>query len=317
MLSKTKLLLPVLAGAALLFQGCNSIKNDSFYTTADGLSYQIFSKNEKGEYKNKGEVAAGDTSKLGQVIAFHMTIKNSEDSVLVDTRTQKPAFPAMHQFVEPSMKGGFEDALMMLAPGDSGVFKINADSLFAKTYNQPLPAYIKPGSFLTYFIKSEKVMALAEAETYQREMIQEFMNQSLKADDEKIQAYITENNLKDVQKTESGLYYQVTQAGKGPQAAAGDIVSVHYKLTSLTLDGKQLESSYDDPRSGGKPLEFPLGQGQVIPGWDEGIALLNKGSKAVLLVPSSLAYGPQDRGPEMPANSVLRFDVELVDIKKQ
>jgi FKBP-type peptidyl-prolyl cis-trans isomerase FkpA len=68
-------------------------------------------------------------------------------------------------------------------------------------------------------------------------------------------------------------------------------------------------------KMGNKPIEFPLGVGQVIPGWDKGIALLNKGSKATLLIPSSLAYGQRGAGQDIPADSPLRFDVELVDVK--
>ena len=85
-------------------------------------------------------------------------------------------------------------------------------------------------------------------------------------------------------------------------------MSVHYTLK--TLDGKAIESSRDR----GQPFPFTLGQRQVIPGWDEGIALLKKGGKATLIVPSGLAYGPNASGP-IAANSVLLFDVELVDVK--
>jgi FKBP-type peptidyl-prolyl cis-trans isomerase len=105
----------------------------------------------------------------------------------------------------------------------------------------------------------------------------------------------------------------VTKEGAGPKAAAGKLVAVHY--TGTTLDGKEFDSSYKNPQAQGKPIEFPLGQGAVIRGWDEGIALLAKGSKATLLIPSTMAYGPQET-EKIPANSVLRFDVELVDIKE-
>ncbi len=129
--------------------------------------------------------------------------------------------------------------------------------------------------------------------------------------DEIIQAHIQENNLQNVQKTASGLYYQITEPGTGPLAKTGDVVVVHYTLYNLSLNGKQLESSV-----GRDPFDFTLGQGEVIRGWDEGFALLNEGSKAVLLIPASLGYGSQSRGRDMPGNSVLRFDVELLDIQQ-
>ncbi|MBB6611473.1 FKBP-type peptidyl-prolyl cis-trans isomerase [Pontibacter sp. Tf4] len=320
MLSKIKFLLPVIAGAVMV-QACNK-NNDEFYKTGDGLSYRIFEKNDKGEYKNKGEVNPADSvgAKIGQVVTFHWAIKNSEDSTFADTRTQGPKMPIILPLMQPSMKGGLENALAMLAPGDSGVFKINADTLFAKTFGQPLPPFIKPGSELTFFINMQKVQSKADAEADYAKMMEEQMEKAkveaekqLKVDDAKIQAYIKENNLQNVQKTQSGVYYVVTKEGNGPKAKFGDVVAVHYKGTFL--DGKEFDNSRTNPMAAGKPFEFTLGQGQVIKGWDDGVSELKEGSEAILLIPSPLAYGAQDRGPDMPANSVLRFDVELVDVK--
>jgi FKBP-type peptidyl-prolyl cis-trans isomerase FkpA len=320
MLSKSKFLLPVLAGA-LLFQSCGNKNNDEFYTTADGLNYKIYEQNDKGEYENRGKIDANDTTgaRLDQVMTVHMSYRTESDSVLFDSREQNQ--PIMIPVMEPSFRGSLEDALTMMRAGDSGVFKINADSLFTKTFGQPMPPFIKPGSFLTFFLKADKIQSRDEAIADQQRMFEEQQKVSLeraagqmKEDDAKIQEYIKANNLKNVQKTDAGVYYVITQPGKGPNAKAGDNVAVHYKLSFL--DGKQLESSYDNPMSGGQPFTFPLGQGQVIQGWDNGIAQLNKGSKAILLIPSPLAYGDQARGEQMPANSILRFDVELVDINK-
>ncbi|MDX5419301.1 MAG: FKBP-type peptidyl-prolyl cis-trans isomerase [Hymenobacteraceae bacterium] len=320
MLSKSKFLLPVLAGA-LAFQSCNKGADDKFYTTADGLSYKIYEQNEKGEYENRGEIDANDTTgaRMDQVVTMHMSYRTESDSLLFDSREQKQ--PIMIPVMEPTFKGSLEDALTMMRAGDSGVFKISADSLFAKTFNQPMPPFIKPGSHFTFYLKAEKVQSKEAAIADQQKMFEEQMvaqqeraKEQMKVDDAKIQEYIKEKGLKNVQKTDAGVYYVITQPGKGEKAKAGDNVSVHYKLSFL--DGKELESSYDNPMNGGQPFTFPLGQGQVIQGWDNGIAQLNKGSKAILLIPSPLAYGEQARGEQMPANSILRFDVELVDIKK-
>lgn len=305
-----------------MLQGCNKGDKEGFYKTEDGLLYKIFEKTEDGEYKNVGEVAADDTTgaRIGEVMTFHWQIKNGEDSVFADTRTQGPGMPIVLPLMEPTMKGGLENALAMMSAGDSGVFKLNADSLFTNSFQQPLPPFIKPGSMITFFIKVDKVQSRSEAEADYMKMMEEQMQKAqaqaaeqTKVDDEKILAYIKENNLGNVQKTESGVYYKVTQEGKGPKAKAGDEVSVHYKLSSL--DGREIESSRNNPNAGGEPFTFTLGQGQVIRGWDEGLAGLKEGSKAILLVPSPLAYGNQDRGPDMPANSILRFDVELMDVK--
>ncbi|MBR7950932.1 FKBP-type peptidyl-prolyl cis-trans isomerase [Microvirga sp. STR05] len=113
-----------------------------------------------------------------------------------------------------------------------------------------------------------------------------------------------------MQKDASGVYYMVTKPGTGPKPKAGQTVSVLYK--GSLLDGKVFDSS---EKMGNKPIDFPIGVGQVIPGWDKAIPLLAKGSKATLLIPSSLAYGQRGAGADIPADAPLRFDVELVDVK--
>ncbi|MCE7981184.1 MAG: FKBP-type peptidyl-prolyl cis-trans isomerase [Caldilinea sp. CFX5] len=109
-------------------------------------------------------------------------------------------------------------------------------------------------------------------------------------------------------KTASGLQYQELKAGDGPAAKAGDIVAVHY--TGKLTDGKKFDSSLDR----GQPFQFALGQGQVIKGWDEGIALMKKGGKAILTIPPELGYGARGAGGVIPPNATLVFEVELVDI---
>jgi peptidyl-prolyl cis-trans isomerase A (cyclophilin A) len=111
------------------------------------------------------------------------------------------------------------------------------------------------------------------------------------------------------EKTESGLRYKMIQKGAGKKAEAGKIVSVHY--TGQLEDGKVFDSSY--PRK--KPIEFPLGRGNVIEGWDEGIALLQVGDKARFVIPSHLGYGSRGAGGAIPPNATLIFDVELMDVK--
>jgi peptidyl-prolyl cis-trans isomerase A (cyclophilin A) len=111
------------------------------------------------------------------------------------------------------------------------------------------------------------------------------------------------------EKTESGLRYKIIQKGNGKKAENGKTVSVHY--TGQLDNGKTFDSSY--PRK--KPIEFPLGEGNVIEGWDEGIALLQVGDKARFVIPSHLGYGSRGAGGVIPPDAVLVFDVELMDVK--
>ncbi len=107
--------------------------------------------------------------------------------------------------------------------------------------------------------------------------------------------------------TDSGLQYEYTKLGEGRKPQAGDKVHVHY-IGKLT-DGTKFDSSRDR----GQPFAFTLGRGQVIAGWDEGIALLGEGDQATLTVPPALGYGSQDLGI-IPPNSTLIFEVELIEI---
>ncbi|HEY4798649.1 MAG TPA: FKBP-type peptidyl-prolyl cis-trans isomerase [Bacteroidia bacterium] len=111
--------------------------------------------------------------------------------------------------------------------------------------------------------------------------------------------------------TASGLQYKITKKGAGKKANPGDQVSVHYAGT-LTDSAK---TKFDSSRDRGQPFSFALGAGQVIKGWDEGIALLHVGDVAVLTIPSSLGYGDRAMG-KIPANATLVFEVELMDVKE-
>jgi FKBP-type peptidyl-prolyl cis-trans isomerase len=110
-------------------------------------------------------------------------------------------------------------------------------------------------------------------------------------------------------KTQSGLRYKILQNGNGAKAGKGKKVSVHYK--GQLADGTVFDSSY----SRKQPIDFTLGIGQVISGWDEGIQLLKVGDKARFVIPSNLAYGSQGAGGVIPPNANLIFDVELMDVK--
>jgi FKBP-type peptidyl-prolyl cis-trans isomerase len=109
--------------------------------------------------------------------------------------------------------------------------------------------------------------------------------------------------------TSSGLQYWDIKKGSGALAQAGKEVTVHY--TGWLTDGKEFDSS----RDAGEPIKFKLGTGQVIKGWDEGIAGMKVGGKRQLRIPPQLGYGQRGFGSTIPANSTLVFDVELMGVK--
>ncbi len=121
------------------------------------------------------------------------------------------------------------------------------------------------------------------------------------------ESYLLENNIT-VEPTASGLYYIETIEGTGDYPVTNKEVRVNYE--GRFLNGKIFDSSYER----NQPIDFTLGVGQVIKGWDEGIGRMKKGGKATLIIPSHLGYGPNDYST-IPGYSTLVFDVELVDIQ--
>jgi FKBP-type peptidyl-prolyl cis-trans isomerase len=148
----------------------------------------------------------------------------------------------------------------------------------------------------------------------------ELLDYSIPVDEESVlREYFAARQLTPT-RTATGLYYNIEKEGTGELCKAGDKISMQY--TGQLLDGTKFDSNVDTAFGHVQPFEFNLGQGQVIKGWDEGIALLKKGSKAKLYIPSEMAYG-KTPFPGSPANpkgippgSILIFDVEVMDIKK-
>ena len=143
-------------------------------------------------------------------------------------------------------------------------------------------------------------------------IFESYINNKSEVDVEKAGA--EQEAIKDITKgmseTESGIKYKISKKGTGDNAKTNDLLSVHYSLQ--LIDGSEIDSSF----TRGAPIEFTCGVGEVIKGWDEAMQLLNKGSKARLVIPSELGYGSMGAGNgAIPPNATLIFDVELVDIK--
>ena len=122
-------------------------------------------------------------------------------------------------------------------------------------------------------------------------------------------ALLPSYNEDDIQETASGLQYIIYEEGSGDTPVSGDTVVAHY--TGYLPDGSKFDSSRDRDQT----FDFPIGQGHVIAGWDEGFALMNPGTKALLIIPAALGYGATGSGASIPPNSTLYFDVELVDVQ--
>ncbi len=287
---------------AIAFASCNVLKKSTknstptFKTTEHGLDYMIV-RDVKGEqYPNDGDM-----------IAIH--IKTTyKDSVMFDSKAQNEGKAAKFKMKAPSFNGDLMEGIQMMTAGDSAVFRVWVDSLISSGQN--IQKWMDTGTQIQYSIVLDTVKTQEQinAEKGQKAGAQKELDEKL------LKEYFAKNNIKPLQ-TESGLYYTITKKGEGDNAAKGQVVSVNY--TGKTLDGKVFDSSTDPSFGHVQPLQFKLGQGQVIAGWDEGLTLMNKGAVGVLYIPSYLAYG--EYSPDLkkiPKNAILVFDVELVDIKQ-
>lgn len=260
-------------------------------TNPNGLQYRLYSE------------GTGPKPQTGDIMNLRMTYYSETDSLLFNTaKMNDTLFQVM--LAAPSFKGAVEEGFAMLSKGDSATLIVSADSVFEKTFHDKLPPYIKKGSKLRFEVKLIDFITkdAYEAEKKAKE------ETSMKEEQSKIDEYVKANSIS-VQPTSSGLYFTETQAGKGKPAESGKTVVVNY--TGKFLDGKVFDTSVGKP----KPFEFPLGQGQVIPGWDEAISMMKEGGKATILVPSKLAYGQQGAGGVIPPFTPLVFEVELISVK--
>lgn len=278
--------------------GCQS---EEFQVSEDGYQYK---------YITKG---AGEVPKQGEVVVYNMTYKNEKDSILGESTAGQP-FMIPCDTMQWNMGGALYKAFAMIKEGDSILIKIPTQQVYTASFRSDVPPSMDPQGEITFYIGASKILTMQEAQAEAAKMRQKQQEEMLAASQEQmdkdieiIDAYLKENNI-EAQSTESGLRYVIETEGSGASPAQGQMVFVHY--TGTLLDGKQFDSSHDR----GEPLDFPIGQGNVIPGWDEGIALLKKGGKGTLYIPSPLAYGPRGAGADIPPNAVLKFDVELVDI---
>jgi FKBP-type peptidyl-prolyl cis-trans isomerase FkpA len=294
-----------LALAAIGLASCNG----GFNKGEGGLLYKIV------------DDKSGPSIKEGDFMVFNYTVKNDADSVMQSTFDKGQPQPLTMPSLKGQPKGNIMTVFSLLSEGDSAIIKVNIDTM---TKGHPRPKELK-GKYIVYVIKMEKVISKGNLsdQVFQGRIqaYQKSLGDAAKAKEPvAIKKYIADNNLK-VTTTPSGLNYVITKQGTGPVPAAGDTVVVNY--TGKFVNGKAFETSVKSdavkyklpisPMNPYKPIRFPLGVQGMIQGWNEAFLLFNKGTKATIVLPSSLAYGEQgsrEIGPYTP----LVFEVELVDI---
>lgn len=307
-------------------------KSILFLMAAAGLSLtacQNFKKAEGGlEYKYLKEGSA-EKAEGGDVVVFHFTISSDRDSVLMDSyqmglpQAQRVIPDSVLQQSGQSYPGDMHTIFRMLGEGDSAIFRLNLDTASAHL-NQPKPEFAD--KYIQYAIKVEKVFKQgdltdslfdAQVNEYFEAQIEGLKN----AEESRISKYIEKHKLQP-KKTASGLQYVIKEEGSGAPASVGDTVRLNY-IGKLAANEKIFDTNQEDlakkndlhnPMRTYEPISVRVGKDPVIQGWTEALQLLNKGSKATLIIPSGIGYGQQGFMGEIPPYAPLIFDVEVLDI---
>ncbi|MGE0770964.1 MAG: FKBP-type peptidyl-prolyl cis-trans isomerase [Cyclobacteriaceae bacterium] len=273
----------------------------------------------------------GILPKPGEYLALNMVYKDNNDSVWMDSKDMdRPWIIAIRDSASMAYEEGIDGIFRMLSKGDSVSFTITTKQFFSETVRQPIPPEIDSTGSLTFLIGVTDLMNQEQVETLQREIMEKQNAEMAKQQEEQlgidtlaIDSYLKENNIV-AKKTESGLRYVITKPGRGANIEPGQLVSVNY--AGYLLDGTIFDTSIEAVArekgvfQEGRPyqpyaLTAGIGMGGVITGWEEAILLMNKGAKIRVYIPSTLAYGPRQRSEVIKANSILVFDMELVDVK--
>ena len=282
--------------AVLVLTSCQ--QTETVQTTSDGTEFKI--QDSKGAPKVQP----------GEFVYYHAQRRKGDE---VESRSRDLGQPQIFQIPAErnpeSPSALLEDVLLSMGKGDSATIFLRLDTMPTKP-----PGFEEED--IMYFdlvvmdVKNETDFN-AEQETKRAEaeaaaaVNRERGTAIIEGTTAKAIEYASGALGDQVQRTGTGLGYIITEEGSGASPVAGQPVSVHY-VGTLT-DGKVFDSSFNQ----GNPIEFPLGVGRVIPGWDEGIALLKPGGKGYLFIPHQLGYGEAGSPPAIPANAELVFYVEL------
>lgn len=226
----------------------------------------------------------------------------SEDSLVLDTRKMNNGRPITMPLVPAKFVGDMSTGLALMSAGDSGVIRVSVDSMKKNLNGQPMPPFGKPGEYYIYEVSMISVKSKADAEKAE----QKKAAQQAEEDERQLKAYFASKHIV-AKKLPSGVYYTIKTPGTGANIAKGKTVSIIY--TGKTMDGKTFDSNV-----GKELLKFEVGKAMVIPGMDESMLIMKKGTKGTLYIPSGLAYGDHGNGPIAP-NAILIFDMEIKDVK--
>lgn len=303
---------------AAVFTACSNGSENK--KTPGGLEFTV---HKKGD---------GVLPKTGQIMVFDLIMKDNKDSVLNDTYER--GLPE-RTIIADSSKLATEDAITqvfrMISKGDSVSFTVTTKRFFEELVKQPIPEGIDAAGSISFGIRVNEVMNREEFEKFSQELMQKYRAKQeelavaqFTKDTVAIDNFLADKGIQ-ANKLPSGIRYVITKQGKGPVANSQQTVEVNYD--GYLLDGTHFDTNveslakennlYDSMRGqmdGYQPMAVTIDQSSVIPGWHLALKQLNEGARGTFYIPSKLAYGQRGSGP-IAENSVLVFDIEMIDIK--
>ena len=306
----------MLVGAIALFAACTQASRE----TPSGFKF------------NMVKEGAGELPRPTQFVVFNFRVTDSEDSVWADTYTRGyPEFARVQDSSRIADEDGITQMLRMCSKGDSVTFSISIADLFRDFAKAPVPPHMDSTRIVQYNISVKDIVNQEDFDAYQQQVEQDYYafvtksaEEQLGKDTVAIDAYLSGKSI-EAQKLPSGIRYIISKEGNGPTATSGQTVTVHY--AGYMLDGTYFDTSlkekaqqeglFDpgrDAQNGYEPYEVTIDQTSVIQGWHEALKVLNEGAEGTFYIPSTLAYGPRANN-KIKANSVLVFDLQMVDIK--
>lgn len=299
-----KILNVLFLSALVAFVSCNSGEKE----TPSGMKFTVVKKGD------------GVLPKVGEVVVFNFRFIDSNDSIWAETTNGMPAAVLTNDSVSLASEDGMTQLLRMVSKGDSVVVSMPITKFFKDLVKSPIPFGVDSTLTLTYKIRIDTIMSRDDFMAYQEKLMTESNKVQLAKDITIIDKYLADNGI-DAVKVETGLRYIIRKPGTGDNAVSGQTVKVHY--VGYLLDGQYFDTSVQsvaeeqglfNPGRTYEPYEVTIDQTGVIQGWHDALKFMNKGSKATFYIPSTLAYGPQQRSAVIKENTILVFDLEVTEI---
>lgn len=296
----------LVVGLAILF-ACGDSANEK--VTPNGLKFNVIKNGD------------GVLPKPGDVVVFQFIFSDSKDSVWGETSDLMPAAAMINDSSALVSEDGITQMLRMVSKGDSVRLSLPITKFFNEIVRAPLPPDVDSTLTLIYNIRIDSIMSQMDFMTYQREIMNRFNEKQLADDIKAIDEYLAGKDIEAV-KLESGIRYVITKPGVGENAKSGQTVRVNY--SGYLLDGQYFDSSVQsvaeekglfNPMRTYEPYTVTIDQTGVIKGWHEALKYLNAGAQGTFYIPSTLAYGPQQKSEVIKENSILVFDLEVVEVK--